>query len=171
MGFSRRHINSEEYQFKTLLDTYNTQLFSRIISKIKDRENAKDVLQEVLVHLWNHRSEMNSNRWENIIFNTCNQKIAEYFRKSRNGMLHDPLGDRIDTSMDDLIWAEQKDKQLSLLNSAIESIVPPIRQTIFKLNKLYGFTQEQIALQFNLSRRTVENHISQAMRYLKENSR
>ncbi|MDT3408478.1 UNVERIFIED_CONTAM: DNA-directed RNA polymerase specialized sigma24 family protein [Pseudacidovorax intermedius] len=89
MGFSRRHITSEEYQFKTLLDTYNTQLFSRITSRIKDRENAKDVLQDVLVHLWNHRSEMKSDRWESIVFNTCHQKIAEFFRKNRNVLHND----------------------------------------------------------------------------------
>ncbi|WP_412468746.1 sigma-70 family RNA polymerase sigma factor [Pedobacter sp. KLB.chiD] len=170
MGFSRRHITSEEYQFKTLLDTYNTQLFSRITSKIKDRENAKDVLQDVLVHLWNYRSEMKSDRWESIMFNTCHQKINEFLRKNRNQILNDELADRIDTSIDDLILAEKKEKLLTVLETRIALITPPIRQTIFKMNKLYGFSQKEIALQFNLSRRVVENHVAQALKFLRGKS-
>ena len=45
--------------------------------------------------------------------------------------------------------------------------MPEQRQRIFRLSKEDGFTNDEIALQLNLSRRTVENQLYRAVSNLK----
>jgi RNA polymerase sigma factor (sigma-70 family) len=162
---SHRHIR-EEAEFQLFLQNYDHQLFSQISQKIQEREDAKDVLQNVLVHLWEYRHLMHSDSWQQVVFKTCKQKIAEYYRKKKHTLLHRHLDDNMNAiALDDLY--EKKEQLLSALETSISLLLPPIRQTVFRMNKLQGIKQEQIAQQLKISKRTVENHISKAMMFLK----
>ena len=105
--------------------------------------------------------------WEQVIFKTCHQEIALYYRKNKHNQLTEKLDGILDNADADIVFEKQKEELLSLLESSILLIAPPIRQTIFRMNKLQGIRQVQIAMQLKMSKRTVENHIHKAMNFLK----
>lgn len=166
MKFSGKHINAEENAYAAFFQQYNDQVFSIIERKINKNEDIKDTLQEVFIHLWEYRQSLDT---ENIIFNTCNQKIAEFYRKKGKQPLSDSIiSDRPDTYPQERKSRKEKEQRLTELETVIELIIPPLRKKIFKLNKLEGIPQWQIAQQFNMSKSAVENQISKAMNFLKK---
>ncbi|MOA19732.1 RNA polymerase sigma factor [compost metagenome] len=69
--------------------------------------------------------------------------------------------------MEDVLIAERKEQNLLEIEKAIEELLPPLRRKIFKMNKLDGITQEKIATTLNISKRSVEQHISKSIIFLK----
>jgi RNA polymerase sigma factor (sigma-70 family) len=165
---SGRHINSEKGSYENLVHQYNHQAFSFISKKIPNEEDALDVLQNVFMHLWICKNSLDSTNSPNIIFNTCKDKIAEFYRASKKQPFHENVfSDFADTSFDDLKSAEKKERLLTELEQSIVLIIPPLRRKIFKMHKLEGITQEKIALELDIPKSTVKYHILEAMTFLK----
>lgn len=169
MKLSHRHINREKGSYENLVYQYNHQVFSFILKKIQNEEDALDVLQNVFMHLWIYKERLGNTNAADIIFTICKDKIAEYYRASKK----QPLGKNVssdiaDTSLDDIRSVEKKDRLLTELEQSIVLIIPPLRRKIFKMHKLEGFTQEKIALELNIPKSTVKYHILEAMTFLKK---
>lgn len=167
MWLTNRHTKIEEQNYYTLLHKYNPLIFSLIFNKIKNRDDVLDVFQNVIIHIWEYRSKLNSNNIESIVKKTCFQEISHFYKKTKRVQITDLPLEKSDTALEDMILAEEKEQSIAKIEKAIEELFPPIRKTIFKMNKLDGITQENIASYFNISKRTVEKHISQSMIYLK----
>ena len=54
-----------------------------------------------------------------------------------------------------------------LLDIAVENM-PPQRKQIFKMSRKEGLSNEEISLKQNINKRTVENHITQALADLRK---
>lgn len=167
MWSSNRHISAEEREYYNLLHKYNPLIFSLIYKKIQNREDVLDVFQNVIIHIWEYRLKLNPSNIESIIRKTCTQEIAHFYRKTKIEKNNLSL-DYVDTSDDDALVAMEKEQYISEIERAIEDLFPPIRRKIFKMNKLDGITQDKIAANFNISKRTVEKHISQSILFLKK---
>ncbi|ANF52963.1 hypothetical protein A0O34_21625 [Chryseobacterium glaciei] len=168
MKLSGRHINTELGSYENLVRQYNHQVFSFISKKIQNEEDALDVLQNVFMHLWIYKKSLDSTNSANIIFTTCRDKIAEFYRASKKQPLAENIfSDFADTSFDDLKSVEKKDRLLTELEKSIVLIIPPLRRKIFKMHKLEGITQEKIALELDIPKSTVKYHILEAMTFLK----
>jgi RNA polymerase sigma factor (sigma-70 family) len=167
--FFSRHINIEEARYKDLFYTYYYRVYLHTARRVSGKENVRDIAQNVFFHLWKYRKDLMLQNPEAIIFNTCNQEISKFYKISEKQPLYNDTGaDPTDTSSEELQWVNQKEYLLTELEKSIEHIIPPLRRKIFKMNKLEGITQEKIAVLLNVSKRTVENHISEAMIYLKK---
>ena len=167
MWSSNRHIRIEEQEYYSLLHKYNPLIFSLIYKKINNKEDALDVFQNVIIHLWEYRSKLDSNTIEGIVVKTCLQEIAHFFRTTKKVQSDDLPIHYSDTAQEDLLIAEKKEETLLEIEHAIEELFPPIRRMIFKMNKLEGITQAKIAANFNISKRTVEKHIAKSIIFLK----
>jgi RNA polymerase sigma factor (sigma-70 family) len=166
------HISPEENTYKKFFHQYNQLVFSHIKKKIKNEDDIMDVLQDVFIHLWEYRQSLYSVNTENIIFNTCNQKIANFYRNEDKHSTNESITfDHADTSSQDLTSAKKKEKRLKKIEESIELLIPPIRKQIFKMNKLEGITQEEIASDLNISKRTVKYHIAEAMAFLRNHNK
>lgn len=168
----RSHITPEENTYKKFFHQYNQLVFSHIKKKIKNEDDIMDVLQDVFIHLWEYRQSLYAGNNENIIFNTCNQKIANFYRNEDKSLDNESvIANHADTSGEDLKSAKKKEKRLENIEESIELLIPPIRKKIFKMNKLEGISQEQIAIQLNISKRTVKYHIAEAMTFLRNQNK
>ncbi|ROI02522.1 sigma-70 family RNA polymerase sigma factor [Chryseobacterium sp. G0240] len=160
--------NNDEQVFHKLVHKYNPLIYSLIYKKIQKGDDIFDVFQNILMHLWEHKDRLSVENIEGIIIKTCIQEIAIFYRRSTKiDICELPITEKIDPSVEDLSLIEEKEQYLEVIENAIEDLYPPLRQKIFKMNKLDGITQELIAINLNLSKRTVEHHISKAIIFLK----
>lgn len=163
-----RFSSSEENAYQKFFHQYNHQVSYYISRKIVKKEDVKDVVQDVFIHLWEYRRVIYAANIENIIYKTANQKISEFYkRKEKQHFYQESDVQFADTSFEDLKLKKQRDHYLTELEASISLIIPPIRMQIFKMNKLQGITQKQIAVELNIPLRTVEHHISEAMIFLR----
>ncbi len=69
---------------------------------------------------------------------------------------------------DDLIEEELYAKELSLLIDIAVEKMPPQRRHIFIMSRKDGLSNEEIARRLDISKRTVENHLTQALAELRK---
>lgn len=168
MNFSSKHITDAEDMYKLIYHTYRERIFDYIKGKVKNRNDIRDISQNVFFHLWEYKEALGDTNTENIIFKTCNQEISKFFAAQQKQTLGNDYGilEKLDYSLDQLDDKLIKEEQLKAMHDSIE-MLPPTSKQMFTMNKLEGVTQEKIAVQLNLSKKTVQKQISKAMIFLK----
>jgi len=136
---------------------------------IDDTDDAEEIVQDFFVNLWNNRKNIKkSGSLKNYFFVSVKNRTLNYLKKNqlREKTLKE-LATLLETDTlyepDLYIASELQDK----ITSAIE-ILPNRTREIFKLSRISGLSNDEIAGQLNLSKRTVETQISNALKILKQ---
>jgi RNA polymerase sigma-70 factor (ECF subfamily) len=133
-------------------------------------DEAKDVVQSVFIRLLqnNYLAELSANP-KSYLFKAVANECLNAIKKSRTRSLHEEAyGEEIATVT--LLEAmEETEQELKIFN-AINTLPPKCRE-IFMMSRLHDRKNKEIADQLNISLRTVETHISNALRTLRASLR
>ncbi|SIT15979.1 sigma-70 family RNA polymerase sigma factor [Chryseobacterium gambrini] len=167
MTFFSKHIIDVEDMYKSIYNTYRERVFHYINGKVKDRNDIRDIVQNVFFHLWEYKESLGGANTENIIFKTCNQEISKFFKTQRKHIFENNynIPETPDDAVDQLDSKLIKEQQLQAMQDSIE-LLPTSSKKMFTMNKLEGVTQEKIAVQLNLSKKIVQKQISEALIFL-----
>lgn len=136
---------------------------------LNSRERVEDVVQEVFIKVWESRDFIRENDnfkgllfiiTRNLIFNQYRRNVNEDFYKMT-------VLSAMETSYD--IEEEIDAYNLSEYIDQLIAELPERRREIFNLSRKEHKSYKEIALQLNISEKTVENQIAEALRYLKKN--
>ena len=155
--------------FRALFELYSQPLFQFSVKYLKSAEAAEDVVQEVFTKIWNNRKELKTDTsFKSYLFTIALNSIRKQFNKlSRlNQAKHDIL---FDVSQNKPVFDESEDYQ-SLLDKLNELInqMPEKRKQVFVKKKLEEKSIKEIALELDVTPKTVEYHITEAMKFLKK---
>jgi len=164
LAFSRGDTKA----FDILFLRYQPRLMIFIEGFLKDEESSRDMCQDIFLHLWQERklcSKIKS--FKAYLFRTAKNSIYNYFEHSlvkdryvqqmvRNHLLTADTNERI--------FAEELQEMIDLLVDRM----PEQRQRVFRMSRELGMKNEDIAKKLNISKRTVENHITTALAQLRK---
>lgn len=154
--------------FHLLYDTYSPKILAFANSYLRNDTEAEELLQEVFLKLWEVRGQLDgAKNIKSFLFKICINLIYDFIRKKNISKAY------VDYSIQNLSFSDNTWQEViyhDMINhlQALIAQMPEQRQRIFRLNKEEGLSIEDIALQLNLSHRTVENHLYRAVSYLKE---
>lgn len=155
--------------FETIYNHMASKLLHYINSRIQNREQSEEIVQEIFVSLWVRRQEIDiHNSIEAYLYAAAKYQLLNYIRSEsvRNKYAeHFALF----TSMQ----SENTEELINLtdLKTAIEehvSQLPPKCQQVFRLSRFTGKSIQEIADEMSISTRTVENYITQALKHLRQ---
>ncbi len=160
---------SDHECFRTLFAKYNQPLYRFSLSYLKSSDSAEDVVQEVFFIIWRKRKEIEPGKsFQSYLFTIALNLIRKQFNKlaKSNQLKHDFL---ISITEDKKTFDEKDDFQemVDKLEELIQKM-PERRGAIFRMKKLDGKSQKEIADTFNITTKTVEYHITEAMKFLKK---
>ena len=151
--------------------SYHKRIYAFALSLLKVDDDAQDIVHEVFVKLWNHRHELEPNsKIESLIFTITRNVVLSLFRKQatenkyRNHII----------SENDKETGEQNTENLvdyNLLKEKIEILVnqlPSKSRHVYILSREQGLSNREIAEKLNIAEKTVENHITRALAFLKK---
>ena len=155
--------------FRALFELYSQPLFQFSVKYLKSAEAAEDVVQEVFTKIWKNRKELKTDTsFKSYLFTIALNSIRKQFNKlSRlNQAKHDIL---FDFSQNKPVFDESEDYQ-SLLDKLNELInqMPEKRKQVFVKKKLEEKSIKEIAHELDVTPKTVEYHITEAMKFLKK---
>ena len=131
-------------------------------------ELGKEMTQDVFVTLWEKREQINPNKNISGYIYTIAKNYAFKYWGKKKGVFQgiDTLTNDIegDTAPDELLI--QKEKEI-LIEIAV-SRMPAQRRKVYELSRKEGLSNKEIAEQLNISKNTVENHITSALKDLRE---
>ena len=155
--------------FQNIFEEYAKRIFVFAKTYLKTNEEAEEVVQEVFIKVWNARESLNTElSFKSYLFKITFNYIRELFLKKarENNYKHEIL----DVSIDfDNRTEERIDYHslLELVDKIIEKL-PPRQREIIILQKKQGLPVKEIARMLEISPRTVEKHMSEALKYLKQ---
>ena len=154
--------------FESLFESYSQKLYRFSYSYLKAEAEAEDVVQEVFLKLWENRSRLKTGTsFQSYLFTIAFNSIRKNFNKKA-------FQEKFQSELFDFLSAENPSFEnipdfealLSQLDELIDQM-PDRRKEIFIKRKKEGKSVKDIAMELNISPKTVENQITEAMNYLK----
>jgi RNA polymerase sigma-70 factor (ECF subfamily) len=153
--------------FKEIYRRYWEGLYHMALRKINSKEVAEDIVQTVLVDLWDRRINHNIQNINSYLKASVKYQVINYIKAAISKKIHlSAFGERQGT--------EQNDGDLLLLtrelNTAINRAIrqlPQKTQTIFRLSRFERHSNKDISRIMDLSEKAVEYHITQSLKTLR----
>ncbi len=153
--------NHDNEAFEILYRKYWKQLFDYLYVKTHDSNAAEEIVQDLFVTLWEKRETLQIILLQNYLFTSAKNRVIDYYKQKIFEQLDDVQAPAVAPNYP--LFLEELE---TALHEAV-TLLPTKTQVIFKLNRLEGKSAKQISEELQLSERTVEYHITQAIRTLK----
>jgi RNA polymerase sigma-70 factor (family 1) len=153
--------------FAEIFQRYSSRLFEVAYAKLKGREAAEELVQELFENLWFKRGESQILDLEHYLFSAIKYRVINQIksRKVREGYA---AYCRIRHS--EAVETTQEIIALQDLNAALVvgmEQLPEKSREIFRLSRLEQYTVPEIALRFNLTPKAVEYHLTRSLKLLR----
>lgn len=162
-------LNKDDHaSFRKLFERYGEALFQFSLSYLKSKEAAEDTVQEVFIKIWDNRKKIkNDTSFKSYLFTIGLNEIRKNFNNlSRRKKLQHSI---IVESSDNRVLFEESN-EFSLLIRRMEDLIsemPPKRREVFIKKKIEEKSLKVIAEEMDITTKTVEYHITEAMKFLK----
>lgn len=157
--------------FEHLFNLYYLRVRNFTLGIIKNTDDAEEIAQNVFLKLWMNRQTLSDTLSINsYIFTITQNEVYDLFREQHYSLQYrESLTQMIDPEIKDEIEAEYNVKEIKdIVTKTIESM-PEQRRLVFKLSREQFLSNDEIAEKLNLSKRTVEKHISLALASIRKN--
>lgn len=155
---------------KAFTDFY-IQYFKRLLIEsdkyVKDIYVAEEIVQDVFLKIWERSADLTQiQSVKSYLYRSVINASINYVNRQRNLEHHHQK--IVDEFTED--QAEQLDEENELIILLFDEIekLPPKCKDIFKMNRFERLKYREIALKLDVSERTVENHIANALKLLRE---
>jgi RNA polymerase sigma-70 factor (ECF subfamily) len=156
--------------FNTLYHHYSKHLYGFAFAYLKSEEEAEELVQEVFTIIWEKRSTLREElSFRSFIFTIAFNIIRKHFRKRLS--LLNYLKSGINSDLD--MQTSQKITHDSLFQfiSRLVNLLPQRRKEIFIKSRFEGLTIKEISEDLNISHKTVENQLTDALKFIRTNIR
>lgn len=165
-----RNLKKGDVQsFDNIFNKYNKKVYYFALSYLKNREEAQDVVQEVFMNLWKHRDQINEYYvFSKYLFKITYNATCKTFRKQASDkkqleeVVRNSIVEDNSTNLD-----IEYNSLYETANAFIEKM-PARQKEIYLLSINEQLTTEQIAQRLNISKKTVENYLSQVKTSVKK---
>jgi RNA polymerase sigma-70 factor (ECF subfamily) len=162
--------NSDETAFTQIYNYYWKKLFFLAAQKLNNFSEAEEIVQDIFLDVWKRREEICvTNGLSAYLSASVKYKVINLLAK-RNQQLryqqhHSSLQSFSDLSTQQHLGVEELKKELSKETAKL----PEKCRLVFQMSREQGFPQKTIAEKLSISEKTVEAHLSKALRTLRMN--
>jgi RNA polymerase sigma-70 factor (family 1) len=165
----RRLKKEDKSAVDELFGYYYPRLYNFSKSILKIENDIDDILQEVFVKIWLNRQKIgNAGTFNSYIFTITKNEVLNLIRAKLR-----------DQTFKDQLFIQSVAEEYHTLNplefdeikAGIDKIVaglPGKRQQVFILSRTEGLSNKEIARQLNIAEKTVEDHITHAIKQIKD---
>nr|WP_255452834.1 RNA polymerase sigma-70 factor [Aquimarina sp. RZ0] len=161
--------NGNSQVFELIFKKYFKPLVAYAHSYISDIDIAQDLTQDIFLKLYEKRSTIEIHTsLKAFLYTSIRNRCFDYIKTNN---IHKKHKDQLQivsslNNIDDEDPMLQRAELYVKIHEAIKSL-PDQNQKIFKLSRLNGMTNQEIADELQISKRTVETHISNALKKIK----
>ncbi|HOU30728.1 MAG TPA: RNA polymerase sigma-70 factor [Bacteroidales bacterium] len=154
--------------FNTLFKEYSGRLFRFANGYLRSEAEAEEIVQEVFTIIWEKRKDLKDElSFKSYLFTIAFNIIKKHFR--RKAYLAEYLNSEIYSDLD--ISTTDKidyDSVCDFIRKLVDRL-PDRRREIFIKSRFEGLSIKEISEELGISHKTVENQITAALKFLKEN--
>ncbi len=151
--------------FELFYKKYQKPLISYLVSKGVPTEEAEDLVQNAFLILWDKRDTIRPEQsLKSFVYTIAHNRMLNFFRDRKD---HDPeYAYRLQDSGQNPSESAETAQAIQAMQKALE-VMPEKRRNVFELCYLQDFSYRETAEILNITRKTVENHMIQALKDLR----
>lgn len=160
--------DGDEQLYAAIYEKYAPGLTDYVASKLPSLEEARDVIQDIFVYLWEERAELKiTHSLDAFLFTIARNRIIDFFRhkviieKYADKLKSLPPG--IVNDVEDAITTKELH---ATLQSAVNKLTPKVKEA-YKLSREGQLSVKEIANQMNVSPQTIKNQLTTALNFLR----
>jgi RNA polymerase sigma-70 factor (ECF subfamily) len=158
----------DEQAFTEIFNRYNRLLFVHAHKLLNDEEEARDLVQEIFVLIWDNRESLHfKHNFSGFLYTSIRNRIFDLLaHKKVESKYLDSIGAFFSQGIaqtDHLL----RSNQLQVLIEKEIGLLPPKMREIFELSRKENMSHKAIALELDLSEKTVRNQINNALKILR----
>lgn len=156
---------SDEHAFRELYQRYWKKLFTTACYKLKSKEAAEEIVQNIFVSLWEKRATLQIDSLEDYLYVAVKYKVINYVESLMVRQAGQKLlaGNTADESTEATIMIND-------LHAAIQKALmqlPAKTREVFTMSRFEKYTVREIARHMNLTEKAVEYHITQSLKLMR----
>lgn len=154
-----------EQAFDALFRHYSALVYRFAYSYLKSRVEAEEIVQDCFLKIWEKRQQLREDApLKGYLFTTAHHAILNQLRRSQHHLRFQAHAATINPGV--ITNGAEYSEMEALYQAALDKL-PPKRRQIFILSRQQGLSYSEIAAQLNLSVKTVEAQIMQALKFLR----
>lgn len=161
-------INDDKTAIDLIYNTYHKRIYSFAYSYLKIKDDALDVVHEVFIKLWETRHKIEPDtKLEAFVFTITRNTVLSIFRKKASERKY---LDHLASLTVNFDFSTQNTLDYEFLKETIDQLVenlPPKRKQVFLISRNEGLSNKEIAQRLKISEKTVEDHLTKALAFLR----
>ena len=157
--------DNSQTAFKVVYEEYFAKLSQFIFKMSRDENLAEELVQRTMIKVWEQRDKIIfTTSLKSYLYKVSYNEYLMYLRtKSKFPNIEDAVIEAIDEIED------EQDNQILLdkIRKEIDNLPPKCRE-VFILSKINGMKYKEIAEQLNISTKTIESHMTKALKQIRE---
>lgn len=159
-----------EAAFTELYSRYWKRMVVQAYMKVQNGEDAREIVQDIFLDLWNRREKLDlQHGFHTYLSAAVKYRVLRWLAEEKNeqvkrSRLH--LSEKDSSTQE---WLDFQELQHDL-EKAVQQL-PDKCQLVFRLSREAGLSGNEIARQLDISPKTVETHLSRALKSLRTSFR
>jgi len=156
--------------FDLVYEKYAGKLYGFTLKYLKSTAETEELVQSVFLKVWeNYKTLKKESSFKSYLFTIAYNEICNTFR--RRSHLQKFIGDQLNDSSQ----TSNETEELIDYNSIMERVeqivskLPERQRTIFLKSREEGKSNKEIAIELDLSSGTVDNYISESLKFIRSN--
>jgi len=157
-----------ENAFAEIYERYFGVLYLHACSRLGDKDEAKDLVQELFSHLWSKRDMLEpKTNFSNYLYTWVRNQVL-------NTIAHKQVQDKFRSALPGWIGGAEaltdhrvRERQLAAIIEKEIAALPPRMRAVFELSRKSHMSYREIADKLQLSEQSVRSHVKNALRILR----
>jgi len=153
--------------FREIYQRYFRPLTMTALRRLRTEEAVEEIIQEVFTSLWEKRAKQDIQQLKAYLFASVRYEIIDYYKSQ---ILTERYDDSDLAGLDFRQNKTEEDLDFQEITSIFKSVVealPPKTKQIFQLSRVDHETTSEISQRLAIPERTVEYHITKALKTLR----
>jgi RNA polymerase sigma factor (sigma-70 family) len=144
--------------FDALYDRYWELLYHAAFRRLKNKDQCKDLIQEVFIDLWSRRAQVTISNLKAYLLTAVRFQVYKLVAKEKAGPAFFELYETIASTAFGAEGALMEKEFMEHVNTWIDEL-PEKKRTMFLLHTQHDKSTKEIAHQLSLSQKTVQNQL------------
>ena len=153
--------------FREIYMRYWKEIFLAAYKKVRHKELAEELTQNLFISLWERRSEIEIKNLRSYLFGALKYSIINHYKSQ---IVHEKYIGYLNKSSKEDACSTDQSILLRDLSEAIEkgvSLLPKKTQKVFLLSRVENLSVKDIARVLKISEKAVEYHVTQSLKTMR----
>lgn len=157
----------DEFIFGEIYNEFHQRVYFFVLAKTKSQYLAEEATQLTFIKLWNYRHTLDVTLSLSVqLFQIAKTTLIDLLRKEGNRAKLSIVNNHDNSSVNNTAETFETIELQTQLKQEVQKM-PPVRKKVFELSRYESKSYKEIAKLLSLSEKTVENHISLALKQLR----